>query len=218
MGRPFIAFIIMLTMLSGFTSGPGQALPPPTDAEKLGMAIDYFQSQKYHEALLLLLKIDAEYNLNPRYRAYIGVCYYHEWDYKAACHYLDSVMPQLQPFAPHERSVYYFANGESHFLLQQYTKAIGCYEQLLNVCYDNEKGDAFYRLGFCYMYEKRWQEAYENFVSARSYYTAFNTDERSRQRTIQLRNMEAGCLEHLTQRQDTILLPDSTATVVTHLQ
>ena len=218
MGRPFIAFIIVLTVLSGFTSRRGQASPAPTDAEKLGMAIDYFQSQKYHEALLLLLKIDAEYNLNPRYRAYIGVCYYHEWEYKAACQYLDSVMPQLQAFAPHERSVYYFANGESHFQLQEYAKAIGCYEQLLNVCYDNEKGDAFYRLGFCHMYGQRWQEAYENFVSSRRYYTAFNTDERSRQRIAQLRHMEAGCLEHLTQRQDTVMLADSTTTIVTHMQ
>ena len=33
----------------------------PSDSETLGMALEYFQSGKYHEALLLFEKLDKEY-------------------------------------------------------------------------------------------------------------------------------------------------------------
>ena len=102
---------------------------PPDDTERLGRAIDYFQSGKYHEALLIFEELDEEYDLNPRYHAYMGICYYHEWSYPEACKYLDEAIPQLEGFAPHERSVYYFTDGESHFQLQQYHEAIPYFEK-----------------------------------------------------------------------------------------
>ena len=95
-----------------------------SDNDRLDMAIAYFQSGKYHEALLLFEKLDKEYALNPRFHAYMGVCYYSEWLYEEACRYLDEAIPQLEAFAPHERSVYYYTNGESHFQLQQYLRDI----------------------------------------------------------------------------------------------
>ena len=51
------------------------------DAELLGKALEYFASQKYHECLLILQGLDKQYRLNPRYKAYLGVCYYYDWDY-----------------------------------------------------------------------------------------------------------------------------------------
>ena len=131
----------------------------PLDRDRLGMAIEYFQSGKYHEALLIFEKLDKEYTLNARYQAFMGICYYHEWLYEEACQYLDKAIPQLEQFAPHERSVYYFTAGESHFQLQQYAQAIPYFEKALTVCYDNEKGDIHYRLGLCHMFAEQWQEA-----------------------------------------------------------
>lgn len=61
-------------------SNPQQA----KDAEQLGKALEYFASQKYHECLLILQGLDKQYRLNPRYKAYLGVCYYYEWDYENA--------------------------------------------------------------------------------------------------------------------------------------
>ena len=50
----------------------------PDKSEQLGMALEYFSSAKYHEALILFERLDKEYKLNPRYHAYMGICYYYE--------------------------------------------------------------------------------------------------------------------------------------------
>lgn len=143
--------------------------------EQLGMALEYFQSGKYHESLLILERLEQHYKLNPRYVGYMGVCYYYEWNFKKACQYLDATLPQLEAFAPHERAVYYFTDAESHFNLEQYEAAIPLYEQMLNVCFDNEKADAYYRLGFCYLFQERWPEAADYFESALAYYNLHPT-------------------------------------------
>lgn len=147
---------------------------------------------KYHEALILMDKLDKTYNLNPRFKAYIGICHYHEWDYGQACRYLNEAMPQLEIYAPQERSVYYNIAAESHFMLEEYEKAIPLYEKRLLVCRDNEKGDAFYRLGFCYMFRLKWECAAEFFKSALRYYTKFTTPD-STSRILQLERMIKGC-------------------------
>ena len=107
-------FIVLLIAIVGFSLCLA-AQKRHEDTEKLGMALEYFSSGKYHEALLLFQKLDKNYKLNARFRAYIGVCYYHEWDYKKAVEYLDETIPQLEALAPHERNVYYYADAESQF-------------------------------------------------------------------------------------------------------
>lgn len=109
------------------------------DAEQLGRAIEYFSSAKYHEALLILDRLNKQYTLNPRYLAYLGVCHYYEWNYAEAIQYLDKAIPQLSAFSPHERSFYYWSNAESHFLLGRYDEAIPLYEKMLNLCYEMRK-------------------------------------------------------------------------------
>lgn len=141
---PRALYTLLLTL---FLALPVSAQQKHADTEKLGMALEYFASGKYHEALLLFQRLDKTYKLNARFRAYIGLCYYHEWEYDKACQYLDELIPQLSALAPHERSVYYYAAAESHFNLQQYEAAIPYYEQVLGVCYDREKGDVFYLVG-----------------------------------------------------------------------
>lgn len=122
------------------------------DAEQLAKAIDYFNSQKYHECLLILQPLAERYKLNPRYRAYLGICLYQEWEYEDAIRYLDEAIPQLEGFAPQERSIYYWTDAESYFALQRYDDAIPLYEKMLTLCHENEKADAYYRLGFCYLF------------------------------------------------------------------
>ncbi len=174
----------------------------PSDSEMLGMALEYFQSGKYHEALLLFEKLDKEYTLNPRYHAYMGICCYYEWLYEDACKYLDEAIPQLEAFAPHERSVYYYANGESHFQLQQYTEAIPYFEKALTVCYENEKGDIYYRLGLCYMFSEDWQNARDNYRAALNNYVTFRNTPDMKARIYQTSHMMKGCESHL--KKDTV--------------
>ncbi len=169
----------------------------PNDTDRLEMAIAYFQSGKYHEALLLFEKLDKEYTLNPRFQGFMGVCYFHEWLYEEACKKLEAVMPQLEVFAPHERSVYYYTAGESHFELKQYAEAIPHYEKALTVCYDNEKGDINYRLGLCHMFLENWQAAYDRFEQALDYLIGFRDTPEMQARIKQTAHMMAGCKNRL---------------------
>lgn len=175
-----------------------QAIPQePRDSDRLGMALEYFRSAKYHEALLIFEKLDRQYRLNPRFHAYMGVCYYYEWLYEEACKYLDEAIPQLEAFAPHERSVYYFADGESHFQLQQYAEAIPYYEKALTVCYENEKGEIYYRLGFCYLFAEDWEKAHTCFKAALDNYLQYRNSEDMNARITQTAHMMKGCEEYL---------------------
>ena len=169
----------------------------PRDPVRLGMAIEYFQSGKYHEALLIFEKLDLEYELNARYHAYMGVCCYYDWLYEEACRYLDEAIPQLDAFAPHERSVYYYCNGESHFQLHQYKEAIPFFERALTVCYENEKGDIHYRLGLCHMFAEEWQQAHDHYQSALDNYLTYRDTPDMRARIHQTAHMMKGCEEHL---------------------
>lgn len=122
------------------------------DAEQLARALDYFASEKFHECLVLLQPLNRRYKLNPRYRAYLAVCLYYEWEYAEAIRLFDEVIPQLQGLAPHELSLYYWMDAESYFALQQYARALPLYEKMLPLCSDNEKPDAYYRMGFCHLF------------------------------------------------------------------
>jgi tetratricopeptide (TPR) repeat protein len=167
------------------------------DSEKLGMALDYFQSGKYQEALNILQKLDEHYDLNPRFKAYMGVCYYYKWDYKNACRYLDETLPKLDIYAPHEQAVYYYADAESHFNQAQYGEAVPLYEKFITVCYDNEKGDAFFKIGLCYTFRAQWQDACESLQSAQSYYQQFSNTPANKARIEQIKKMINGCQEKL---------------------
>ncbi len=78
--------IVML--LSGFARPASEI----SDKDRLGMALEYFQSGKYHEAILLFGKLDKGYRLNPRFKAYMGVCYFYETDYPNACKCFNEAM------------------------------------------------------------------------------------------------------------------------------
>ena len=142
--RQRLCCILAFLCLSIFSASAQTTDPDPVLLDK---AVAYFNSEKYHEALLIFQQLDKRYKLNDRFRAYIGLCYYNEWEYKSATKYLDEVTPRLTMLAPHERSVYYFANAESQFPVAgiQTCHSFFTNKHLL-FCYDNEKGEIYYRL------------------------------------------------------------------------
>lgn len=160
--------------------------------ERLGKALEYFTSQKYHECLMIMQDLEKQYRLNPRYKAYLGVCYYYEWDYEHANQYLTEAIPQLALFAPHERSFYYWANAESLFYLQKYKEAIPMYEAMLPLCYENEKPDAYYRLGFCHLFMESWVGAWNEFLKAQDAYQKYRDTPDMQARIIQVSHMLDG--------------------------
>ncbi|MDD7530674.1 MAG: hypothetical protein PUK16_06985 [Prevotellaceae bacterium] len=167
------------------------------DSDLLGKAIEYFQSSKYHEALLLFEKLEQRHRLNPRFRAYMGLCYFHDWQFDRSSEVLREVIPSLGLFAPHEREVYYYSCAESFFFLQKYRDAVPYYENALSVSYDNEKGDIFYRIGMCYMFTEEWQNAIDFLESSRSYYRRFRQTDELKARLTQIQQMISGCEKKL---------------------
>ena len=170
------------------------------DAEQLARALDYFSSEKFHECLVLLQPLNRRYKLNPRYRAYLAVCLYYEWEYAEAIRLFDEVLPQLQGLAPHELSLYYWMDAESCFALQQYARALPLYEKMLPLCRDNEKPDAYYRLGFCHLFavessgssaEER-KKAKECFELSLEGYLKYRNTPNEKARIAQIRHMLGG--------------------------
>ena len=162
------------------------------DAEQLARALDYFASEKFHECLVLLQPLNRRYKLNPRYRAYLAVCLYYEWEYAEAIRLFDEVIPQLQGLAPHELSLYYWMDAESYFALQQYDRALPLYEKMLPLCRDNEKPDAYYRMGFCHLFAEERKKAKECFELSLEGYLKYRNTPKEKARIAQIRHMIEG--------------------------
>lgn len=162
------------------------------DAEQLARALDYFASEKFHECLVLLQPLDGRYKLNPRYRAYLAVCLYYEWEYAEAIRLFDEVIPLLQGLAPHELSLYYWMDAESNFALQQYARALPLYEKMLPVCWENEKPDAYYRMGFCHLFAAERKKAKECFELSLEGYLKYRNTPNEKARIAQIRHMIGG--------------------------
>lgn len=186
---PLLAFAIALQLSAQVSAQPSQA------SRDLSIALDYFQGGKYHEALVILSRLDSTYNLNPRFRAYTGLCYYYDNDFKNATRLLEASLPRLTAFSPQERSIYYNANADSHFMLKQYDMAKTAYDSLLALCPEKEKAHAYYRIGFISVNKKEWVNALDNLQSALVYFRRYLPDEKAR--IAQIRNMIGGCCEKI---------------------
>lgn len=161
-------------------------------ADALEHALDYFASGKYHEALILFKQLNKQYKLNPRFKAYTALCYYHEWDYKEAAKWFDENIPLLEGLAPSELSVYSFAAAESYFNLNQYAKAIPYYNRTLALCYPRDRADNYYRLGFCYHLLHLDMTAQAYFLLADYYFAQYRNGDETASRRAQIAHMVKG--------------------------
>lgn len=161
-------------------------------AEQLSKALDYFTSQKYHECLMIMQELDKHYQLNPRYKAYLGVCYYYEWDYKLAAKYLSEAIPQLGNFSPPWAFLLLLGKCREPFQSSKYTEAIPFYQAMLPLCYANEKPDVHYRLGFCYLFAEKWNEAWNELLQAQEGYLKLRNTPDMQARITQVSHMLDG--------------------------
>lgn len=184
--RRLLLILLCFVSVSAFSQGK------KADTEALGRALEYFQSQKYHEALLIFQRLDQSYKLNARYKAYIGLCYYYDWDYKKATEYFDTFLPKLSMLAPEERALYYYADGESHFQLGHYDQAILLFQSALTLCHDRDKGDSWFRIGFCYYFLQQPALAQGCFLVAEYYYATFRNSPDLQARRQQMAHMMRG--------------------------
>lgn len=192
--------LLFIASLLFFGTCAANAQQTAEDKDQLGMALEYFQTGKYHEALLLFTKLERRYTLNPRYHAYMGVCHYYEWEWEEAVKKFIKYLPKLTTLAPRELGFYNYACAESLFFLGKYQDAIQYYEQMLTLCYEKERGDALFRLGFCHMQLGQPMQALEYLTDAEAYYQRFPLEEKEA-RAIQLGNMIKGLRKQLETHQ-----------------
>ncbi|MEE1152811.1 MAG: tetratricopeptide repeat protein [Prevotella sp.] len=164
------------------------------DAELLGKAIEYFGGGKYHEAMLNFEKLKVTYRLNPRFEAYLGVCYYKEEEYEKAAKTLQAVIPSLAPFTPNERATYCFSCAESLFMICQYDSAATYYKKTLPDCRKDDLGDVYFRLGFCALFTEDYDKAIDDFGFANFWFgktrkTDNETKARKKQTKVMLRSL-----------------------------
>ena len=167
---PYYIYILFLMPLPCSAQRSGHS-------EVLGKAIEYFGGGKYHEAMLEFEKLREIYTLNPRFEAYLGMCYYKERDYERAAETLCKALPSLSPFPPQERATYSYSCAESLFMLCRYDSAEVYYEKTLPVCRADEQGDVYYRLAFCSLFAEDYNKATERLQRADSCYSARKTDD-----------------------------------------
>lgn len=170
------------TSYFGTSQAQGTSLPrtetqAQSDKELLTKAIDYFCSQKYHEALLIFYRLEKTHKLSARLRAYKGVCQYKEGNYTDAVTTLSGILTELEQYPPHEQAVYCYSCGESCFQQSKYTDAIPYFEKALAVSLENNKAEICYRLGFSNYMLGDELKAMEWFSSADSLYSKTHHDE-----------------------------------------
>lgn len=154
------------------------------DKEMLGKAIEYFGGGKFHEAGLIFTKLQQRYELNPRFKAYLAVCYFKDQEYEKTIEILDKTLPELEAFSPHERAIYYYTSAESHFQLAQYDTAKVYFEKTLPVCFDDEKGDIYFRIGFCNLFLGNEDTTKDDFANASKMFKAYNATDKDKQARI----------------------------------
>lgn len=154
--------------------------------------MEYMQSNKFHEALIILSQLDKKHRLSPRLKAYIGLCYYYEQDYDMTCKTMDSLVVLLDAFAPQERSLYNYCTAESHFNLGEYKEAISYYEAMLTLCHNNERADALFHLAFCYLNMDDKEQALHKFQESLTCYEKYGYPKERSARIIELKNIIKG--------------------------
>lgn len=145
------------------------------DREKLGKAMEYFKSGKYHEAYLLYSYLDSLYTLSQRTRAFLGVSAYYDGDYATAVNKLaDIATGPATAYPPAEMSVYCYCCAESLFRKRQFARAMDLFERYLCMCKANERTEALVRIGQCHIEAGEWEQALEALDSAEQYSEALD--------------------------------------------
>lgn len=142
--RIFPIIILCLLLSQNITGQPTKE----KDSEMLGIAVEYFQGGKYHEAIIAFEKLKSRYTLNPRFLAYLGMSYYKEQAYEEAVTNLELGIPELTAFSPKEQAVYIYCCAESLFKLGRYQESLRYYDMILPLVDGNDKGDVLFHSAF----------------------------------------------------------------------
>lgn len=151
MSYRYLILIILINFLPLTHFGKGNAGGENTSSqEQLTKALEYFQGGKYHEAILCFTKLQKRYKLNPRFLAYLGMCYYKEGMYEEAIENLREGIPALSSYSPKEQAVYSYYCAESLFEIGEYTESLHYYNLTLSNVQGNDRADVLFHTAFAY--------------------------------------------------------------------
>ncbi|MBQ0074091.1 MAG: 2-amino-4-hydroxy-6-hydroxymethyldihydropteridine diphosphokinase [Prevotella sp.] len=148
---PSLLVVVICALMSLIPNhAPAQNDTKQYDAELLGKAVEYYQSEKYHECILTFERLEKRYKLNPRFKAYLGMSYFKESKYEEAAQCLKEGIPELTVYSPKEQAVYIYSCAESLFRLENYQDAIKYYAMALPLTEYNNKGDVLFHTAFAH--------------------------------------------------------------------
>ena len=151
MSYRYLILIILISFLPLTHFGKGNAGGENISSqEQLTKALEYFQGGKYHEAILCFTKLQKRYKLNPRFLAYLGMCYYKEGMYEEAIENLREGIPALSSYSPKEQAVYSYYCAESLFEIGEYTESLHYYNLTLSNVQGNDRADVLFHTAFAY--------------------------------------------------------------------
>ena len=145
-----LTVLLSFSVLASFGNVNTAAVGDPSSQEQLTKALEYFQGGKYHEAILCSTKLQKRYKLNPRFLAYLGMCYYKEGMYEEAIENLREGIPALASYSPKEQAVYTYYCAESLFEIGEYTESLHYYELTLSNVQGNDRADVLFHTAFAY--------------------------------------------------------------------
>lgn len=144
-----LTILLCFSTLAAFSKEkPGRE--DSSSQEQLTKALEYFQGGKYHEAILCFTKLQKRYRLNPRFKAYLGMCYYKEGMYEEAVENLKEGIPALSSYSPKEQAVYSYYCAESLFEMGDYTESLHYYDLTLSNVQGNDRADVLFHTAFAY--------------------------------------------------------------------
>lgn len=178
-------FCVLISIMPFFSFAQDTA----EDKEMLARAVEYFNGEKYHEAGIIFRNLNKKYNLNTRFKAYLGICELKDWNYPAVTEIFDSIYTDLAVYAPLEQNVYYNAAAESHFNLGNYHAALKYYELALTVCANKEKADICFKAGICCLQFDDRATTKDFLSKSLDFYTQYPTGKDEQDRMKQIRKM-----------------------------
>ena len=177
--------LVLMVALPATSMAAGSA-----DVDLLSRAIEYYQGGKYHESIVAFERLRRDYNLNPRFMAYLGMSYYKEMQYEDAVRCLTKCLPEMKAYAPYEQAVYTYSCAESLFQLERYAESIKYYELALPLVSGNDRGDVLFHNAFAhYLTHGNTDEVVRLFSEALEAYKA-STDTATSLQVARLRQTE----------------------------
>jgi len=166
---PVAAFIFAVACGRAWPQQPAAATAGAKESETFYVARKAFDDGFYDVCLNLLSRFNRNYPFSSKKaeaQVLAGQCFFYQERYQEALAGFESLLSNAQLAGPVEDSLFYWI-GETHFKSKNFPKAQEYYRKVLDK-YPSSRyyGASLYSLGWCFLEERRFKDALEQFSLA----------------------------------------------------